>query len=125
VAGLAVRSDATAREIADLAGAIGRVMTPDAIMVVSADFAHGVAPLRARDNDAASIRALESLDLTAVRRFGDEHVDARAALAVGIRVAAALGAGRFELLARTDGSALPGYAGGPVTSYIAGYYRRP
>jgi hypothetical protein len=76
-------------------------------------------------NDAVSVRALGNLDLAALRGFGDEHVDARAALAVAITVADAQGASRFELLMRTDGSRLPGYAGGPVTSYISGYYRRP
>jgi len=95
------------------------------MMLVSADFAHGLAPSEARDNDQQSLRALAHMDAEAILGFGDEHLDAPAAVAVAMAVAERIGARRFSLLRRGDGSELPGYAGGPVTSYVTGYYARP
>jgi len=122
---LAVRSDARQTEVARLAAAVGALLEPTTVVVVSADFAHDVTPRQARINDARSLRALRSLDTGTVLGFGDAHVDAPAALAVGMTVARGSGATRFVLLERGDGSHLPGYSGGPVTSTISGYYGRP
>lgn len=119
---LAVRGDARAAETAHLAARLAASDRPGTLYVVSVDFAHDVLPMAARRNDAASLTALRSLDAARVRAFGDEHVDARGALATALLLARHIDAERFELLQRRDGSDLAGYAGGPVTSYITGYF---
>jgi AmmeMemoRadiSam system protein B len=122
VVAIAVRTDASRREVAALARSIAAEVDGRTVIVASADFAHDVTPRQARANNAESIAMLSALDLEALRAFGDEHVDARGALAVTLTVARDLGATRFVARAATDGSALPGYDGGPVTSYITGYF---
>jgi AmmeMemoRadiSam system protein B len=123
---LAVRSDAKASEIGTLAAVVDKLAEdPCTVVLVSSDFAHDQMPWQARQNDTETVRALEALDVAAVRRFGDEHVDARAALAMSMAVAQWRGATRFVVRAESDGSLLAGYAGGRVTSYVWGFWAPP
>lgn len=122
---LAVRADANRAERRQLLGALREIVDQHTVVVVSVDLAHGVPPHVARWNDGETVAALESFDAASIAAFGDEHLDAPAATLIAMALAEDLGATRFVLRERTDGSELPGFAGTSVTSYIAGYYAVP
>jgi len=122
---VAVRGDAPAGEAERLAGALAPLIERDTLVVLSVDFAHGVLPAEAEQRGAESIAALAALDGARLLGWSDEHLDARGAVRTAMALARRLGATRWVLRERTDGSRLPRYEGGPVTSYVVGYYVGP
>ncbi len=129
---LAVRNDTRGYE----AEAIGRALQstieaePGLVIVLSADFSHGLGPREAAARDRETLMALEDLDLDRIASFDSQHVDARGALSVVLAAARHAGLTQFVLREESDSSrercgSQGGYAGGPVTSYIVAYYRRP
>lgn len=125
---LAVRNDPPPRELAALGAALagiagGPAAGGDTVLVLSADFAHVASSAVARANDRVTLDALRALDLGRIRAFDAAHLDGRGALAVVLGALDRLDAARFTLRARSDASELPDVAGGPVTSYVVGYWR--
>lgn len=121
---LVVRSDVRRAEAERLAAQLEPWMDERTILVLSVDFAHDLLPHDARRMDAESVAALTALDLDRALAYGNEHLDAPGAVAVTLALMRRLGSTRFQLRADRDGGTLPGYGGGPVTSYISGTYRR-
>ncbi len=120
---LVVRNDGRWSDVVRLAESIVALWTPDSALIVSTDFSHDVLPGEARRRDRRMIDLLDALRPQEVRRIRSEGCDAWNAVAVAQLVAGAIGARDFTLLERRDGSDYRGYAGGPVTSYVAGVYR--
>lgn len=121
---LAVRSDLRRSEAEHLAARAAPWMDDETVLILSVDFAHDQPPRAARSRDAESVAVLAALDLDRALSFGNEHLDAPGAVAVTLALMRRLGATRFTLLDRRDGSSLPGYGGGPVTSYVSAAYAR-
>jgi len=119
---VAVRGRAAPGEALRLARVLAPIVDPETLVVVSVDFAHGVGTDAARRNDNETRAALAALDARRLLGWSDEHLDAREALAVALALARRIGAQRYVPLQRSDGSELPGYVGGPITSYMTGYY---
>lgn len=123
---LAVRNDLRPAEIRALADQLARLAEDErTVIVLSADFSHGLTPEEARRMDGETLGALSDLDADRVIRFGPEHLDACGAMAAVMLALRHLGATAFVLRANSDASAMPGYGGGPVTSYFVGFYRAP
>lgn len=122
---VAVRGDATRAAAARLAAALAPWIDGGTIVVLSVDLSHGLAPSDAARHDAETLAALAALDPERMRGWSDEHLDARGAVRTALALAGRLGATRWVLRERTDGSQLPGYEGGPVTGYAGGYFVRP
>ncbi len=125
---LAVRNDPRPRELAALGATVaeiagGPATGGDTVLVLSADFAHVASSAVARANDRVTLDALRAFDLARIRAFDAAHLDGRGALAVVLGALDRLDAVRFTPRARFDGSQLPDVAGGPVTSYVVGYWR--
>jgi len=119
---LALRPDATPGEVRSLGVTLANLMGPDTVLVASVDLAHGVPPAVARRHDAETLAALADLDMRSLRVWGDEHLDGRMVMAVVMAAMRRAGATRFVVRERSDGSQLPGYPGGAVTSYALAYY---
>lgn len=129
---LAVRNDTDRGEVQVLGGALLSELDgdPGALILLSADFSHGLRPRSAAARDGETLVALEELDLDAIASFGAENVDARGALSVVVWAAREAGLTRFVLRERSDSGraglrSYGHYAGGPVTSYVVGYYSYP
>jgi AmmeMemoRadiSam system protein B len=121
---LAVRNDLRPAEIRALADQLARLAEDErTVILLSADFSHDLTAEEARRMDGESLGALRDIDADRVIRFGPEHLDARGATAAVMLALRRLGATTFVLRANSDASAMPGYGGGPVTSYVLGYYR--
>jgi MEMO1 family protein len=122
---LAVRGNMNRGEMVALAEALATMLGDEGtVVVLSVDFSHGVSPREAEVRDRASLAALQTLDTARVLGIGKRGMDGWTAVAVVQIALRRVGATRFVLRTRTDGSALQGYDGGPVTSYISGYYSR-
>jgi AmmeMemoRadiSam system protein B len=122
---LAARKDLNTAAVEALADQLARLAALEGtVIVLSADLSHGLEAAEARRMDRETLGALERLDAGRLRRVGPEHLDARGAAAALLLAMRRLGATEFVLRANSDASMMPGYAGGPVTSYAVGYLRR-
>jgi AmmeMemoRadiSam system protein B len=117
---LAVRDDLRGAEVRALGTRLARLLGPGTALVVSVDFSHGLSAPEAARRDRVTLATLERLDAERVRTFGNEHLDAPGALAIGIEAARLAGARRFRLLDHRDASDFGAPPAGPVTSYIVG-----
>ncbi len=121
---LAVRNDLRPAALRALADELARLAADErTVIVLSADLSHGLESAAARRKDRETLEALAALGVERLRGFGPEHLDARGAGAALMQAMRRLGAVDFVLRANSDASAMPGYTGGPVTSYAVGYFR--
>jgi MEMO1 family protein len=105
-----------------VAEAVAELSGEETLVVASVDFSHYRSGPEARSRNAESIRTLRTQDVAGLLRYGNEHMDSPASIAILVAAMRTAGANRFVLGADTDSSAITGIAAPPVTSYIVGYY---
>jgi AmmeMemoRadiSam system protein B len=119
---LILKHTASPADVDRLSAALAPYLDEESVLISAVDFSHGLPSDEARDRNGESRVLLERMKADQVMRLGNEHLDSPAAIAVAIEAARGAGATSFELRADSDSSRIAPPDGGPVTSYIVGYY---
>jgi AmmeMemoRadiSam system protein B len=120
---LILKHTASRADVDRLAAALAPYLDDETVLVSAVDFSHGLLSDEALARNVETRALLEGMATDEILRLGNEHLDSPAAIAVAIETARRLGAASFEVRADTDSSRIAPPDGGPVTSYIVGYYR--
>ena len=118
---LILRGGLSAADVQRLAAALTPLLDEGTVIVAAVDFSHGLPASVARQRDGETLGVLRARDWAPLLRWGNEHLDSPASVAVLMESMSRLGASRFELRANSDSSDAGGSPSG-VTSYIVGYY---
>ncbi|MEK7589593.1 MAG: AmmeMemoRadiSam system protein B [Patescibacteria group bacterium] len=111
-----IRDTASSQDI----DALAKALPPDALIIGSFDFSHEVTGTVADMQDAKSLAALETFDITAVSKLS---LDSRSGLRLLMQYAALRDKRHFVLFGATNSAKIlkrPDQS--DVTSYIAGYF---
>lgn len=120
---LALRNHLSRSRLEALSSAVSALVDETTIVIASVDFSHYLSAREARQRDAETVAALETLDTATILSYGNEHLDSPATVAVVQTAMRAIDATRFELRANLNASDLGASALRDVTSYIVGIYR--
>ena len=119
---LVLRGGLSAAEVQRLATALAPLLDEGTVIVAAVDFSHGLPASAAHQRDGETLSVLRGRDWSPLLRWGNDHLDSPASVAVLMESMSRVGAGRFEFRANSDSSAAGGSPSG-VTSYVVGYYR--
>jgi AmmeMemoRadiSam system protein B len=119
---LVLRGGLSAADVQMLAAALAPLLGDGTVVVAAVDFSHGLPAPVAHQRDGETLSVLRGPDWSPLLRWGNEHVDSPASVAVLMEIMSRLGAGRFELRANRDSGLATGDLGSPVTSYLVGYF---
>jgi hypothetical protein len=119
---LILRGGLTAGDVERLATALTPLVDEGTVVVAAVDFSHGLPASVARQRDGETLALLSASDWAPLLRWGNEHLDSPASVAVLVETVGRLGATRFELKANSNSGEVSGAAASPVTSYIVGYF---
>ena len=119
---LILRGGLSEADVQRLAAALAPLLDEGTVIVVAVDFSHGLPASVARQRDGETLGVLRARDWSPLLRWGNEHLDSPASVAVLMETMSRLGAGRFELRANSDSGRVSGDSASPVTSYLAGYF---
>jgi hypothetical protein len=119
---LVLRGGLTAGEVRRLADALAPLVDEGTVIVAAVDFSHGLPVPAARQRDGETLALLRASDWAPLLRWGNEHLDSPASVAVLMETVRRLGATRFELRANSSSGEVSGDFASPVTSYIVGYF---
>jgi hypothetical protein len=120
---LILKHTASPADVDRLAAALAPYLDDETVLIGAVDFSHGLSSQEAHARNVESRTLLERMKADQIMRLGNEHLDSPATIAVAIQAARRARATSFELRADTDSSRIAPSDGGPVTSYIVGYYR--
>jgi len=120
---LVLRGGLTASEVSRLADALAPLMDDGTVLVAAVDFSHGLPASDARQRDSETLALLRASDWTPLLRWGNEHLDSPASVAVLMETMGRLGATRFELRGNSNSGEVSGDLTSPVTSYVVGYFQ--
>jgi AmmeMemoRadiSam system protein B len=118
---LILRGGLSAEDIERLSTALAPLLDEGTVVVAAVDFSHGLPAPAARQRDSETLALLRASDWAPLLRWGNEHLDSPASVAVLKETMGRLGATRFELRANSNSGEVSGGAS-PVTSYIVGYF---
>jgi len=119
---LVLRGGLTASEVSRLADALAPLMDGGTVVVAAVDFSHGLPPSDAHQRDSETLAPLRAFDWAPLLRWGNEHLDSPASVAVLMETMGRLGATRFELRGNSNSGEVSGDLTSPVTSYVVGYF---
>jgi hypothetical protein len=119
---LVLRGGLTASEVGRLADALAPLMDGGTVVVAAVDFSHGLPPSDAHQRDSETLALLRASDWAPLLRWGNEHLDSPASVAVLMETMGRLGATRFELRGNSNSGEVSGDLTSPVTSYVVGYF---
>ena len=119
---LILRGGLSAEDIERLATALTPLMDDGTVLVAAVDFSHGLPASAARQRDSETLALLRASDWAPLLRWGNEHLDSPASVAVLVETVGCLGATRFELRGNSNSGKVSGAVAAPVTSYVAGYF---
>jgi hypothetical protein len=119
---LILRGGLTAGDVERLATALTPLVDEGTVVLAAVDFSHGLAAPAARQRDGETLALLRASDWAPLLRWGNEHLDSPASVAVLMETVGHLGATHFELKANSNSGEASGAAASPVTSYIVGYF---
>jgi AmmeMemoRadiSam system protein B len=119
---LILRGGLSAEDVERLATALTPLMDEGTVLVAAVDFSHGLPASAARQRDGETLALLRASDWAPLLRWGNEHLDSPASVAVLVETAARLGATRFELRGNSNSGEASGVFAAPVTSYVVGYF---
>jgi AmmeMemoRadiSam system protein B len=119
---LILRGGLSAEEVKRLAASLTPLMDETTAIVAAVDFSHGLPAGVARQRDGETLALLRASDWAPLLRWGNEHLDSPASVAVLMETMSRLGAARFEMRANSNSSEITGDLTSPVTSYIEGYF---
>jgi AmmeMemoRadiSam system protein B len=117
-----VSNRAALSELESLAGVIESCAARFAV-IASIDFSHYLTSSEAEVKDAETLQVIKARDYASLLGFGNDHLDAPAALTVFLQVMDGLGARGFERLDHTNSGELSGDRNASVTSYLVGVFR--
>ena len=120
---LVLRGGLTASEVGRLADALAPLMDGGTVVVAAVDFSHGLPPSDAHQRDSETLALLRASDWAPLLRWGNEHLDSPASVAVLMETMGRLGATRFELRGNSNSGEVSGDLTSPVTSYVVGYFQ--
>jgi hypothetical protein len=109
-------------ELEELAGAVDDCVA-NFVVIASIDFSHYLTSSEAKVKDAETLQIIEERDYESLLGFGNNHLDAPAAMTVFLEVMDSLGARGFERLEHTNSGELSGDRNASVTSYLVGVFR--
>ena len=112
-----------ASEVRRLADALAPLMDDGTVLVAAVDFSHGLPASDARQRDSETLALLRTSDWAPLLRWGNEHLDSPASVAVLMETMGRLGATRFELRGNSNSGEVSGDLTSPVTSYVVGYFQ--
>jgi len=119
---LVLRGGLTASEVSRLADALAPLMDGGTVVVAAVDFSHGLPTSDAHQRDSETLALLRASDWAPLLRWGNEHLDSPASVAVLMETMGRLGATRFELRENSSSGEVSGDLTSPVTSYVVGYF---
>jgi AmmeMemoRadiSam system protein B len=119
---LILRGGLSAADVQRLAAALTPLLDQGTVIVAAVDFSHGLPASVAHQRDSETLGVLRGLDWSPLLRWGNEHLDSPASVAVLMETMGRLGTGRFELRANSDSGLVSGDLASPVTSYLVGYF---
>jgi AmmeMemoRadiSam system protein B len=119
---LVLRGGLSAEDVERLATALTPLMDEGTVLVAAVDFSHGLPASSARQRDSETLALLRASDWAPLLRWGNEHLDSPASVAVLTETVGRLGATRFELRGNSNSGEVGGVGASPVTSYIVGYF---
>jgi len=119
---LILRGGLSAEDVERLATALTPLMDEGTVLVAAVDFSHGLPASAARQRDSETLALLRASDWAPLLRWGNEHLDSPASVALLMETALRLGATRFELRGNSNSGEVGGVGASPVTSYIVGYF---
>jgi hypothetical protein len=105
-----------------LVAALAPLLDGGTVVVAAVDFSHGLPASIAHQRDGETLGVLRGRGWSPLLRWGNEHLDSPASVAVLMETVSRLGAGRFELRANSDSGLVSGDSASPVTSYLVGYF---
>jgi AmmeMemoRadiSam system protein B len=120
---LILRGGLTASEVRRLADALTPLMDDGTVLVAAVDFSHGLPVSDARQRDSETLALLRASDWAPLLRWGNEHLDSPASVAVLMETMGRLGTTRFELRENSNSGEASGDLASPVTSYVVGYFQ--
>jgi len=119
---LVLRGGLSPEEVERLAGALAPLMDDGTVLVAAVDFSHGLPASAARQRDGETLALLRASDWAPLLRWGNEHLDSPASVALLMETVGRLGATRFDLRGDSNSGEVSGVGASPVTSYIVGYF---
>ena len=119
---LVLRGGLPGAEIERLAAALAPLVDEGTVLVAAVDFSHGLPAPAARARDGETLAVLQALEWAPLLRWGNEHLDSPASVAVLMETMRLLGAAAFELGANSNSGEVSGDLAAPVTSYFSGYF---
>jgi len=119
---LVLRGGLSAEDVERLATALTPLVDEGTVVVAAVDFSHGLPASAARQRDGETLAVLRAFDWAPLLRWGNEHLDSPASVAVLVATVGRLGATRFELRGNSNSGEVSGVLALPVTSYIVGYF---
>jgi len=119
---LILRGGLSAEDIERLATALTPLMDEGTVLVAAVDFSHGLPASAARQRDGETLALLRASDWAPLLRWGNEHLDSPASVAVLVETVGRLGATRFKLRGNSNSGEVSGVVAAPVTSYVVGYF---
>jgi len=120
---LILRGGLSAEDIERLARALTPLVDEGTVVVAAVDFSHGLPASAAHQRDSETLALLRASDWAPLLRWGNEHLDSPASVAVLMETVGRLGAARFEPRGNSNSGEVSGDFASPVTSYIVGYFR--
>jgi len=120
---LVLRGGLMASEVRRLADALAPLMDDGTVVVAAVDFSHGLPASDARQRDSETLALLRTSDWAPLLRWGNEHLDSPASVAVLMETMGRLGTTRFELRGNSNSGEVSGDLASPVTSYVVGYFQ--
>jgi len=119
---LILRGGLSAQDVERLATALTPLMDDGTAVVAAVDFSHGLPASVAHQRDSETLAHLRTSGWAPLLRWGNEHLDSPASVAVLMQTMDRLGATRFELKENSSSGEVSGDLASPVTSYVVGYF---
>jgi hypothetical protein len=119
---LILRGGLSEADVQRLVAALAPLLDEGTVVVAAVDFSHGLPASIAHQRDGETLGVLRGRDWSPLLRWGNEHLDSPASVAVLMETVSRLGASRFELRANSDSGLVSGDSASPVTSYLVGYF---